>query len=40
MSIGLSSGEAALIGGDAADGTPVPMAGLPGSKAMVWVGPP
>ena len=31
---------AALVGGDAETAMPAPMAGLPGSKAMVWVGPP
>ena len=32
--------EAALVGGEAGDGRARPMAGLPGSRAMVWVGPP
>ena len=39
--LGESSGLAALVGGDAGRRRcPAPMAGLPGSRAMVWVGPP
>ena len=32
--------DAALVGGEPATGTPASMAGLPGSRAMVIVGPP
>ena len=39
-----ATGQAALVGGDrrarVVGTTPAPIAGLPGSKAIVWVGPP
>ena len=35
-----ATSQAALVGRDAAHRVPLPIAGLPGKRAIVWVGPP